>query len=233
MNKRTMINHYRNHSAAEKYIIGFTYNHELFMTEVDEIMPRFLTVEQASRNQGENLRLRVRKPLKEQLLRTHECISLGSADQLKADKYNKGEIFEKLVTEYFGQTWEKDIIPFWVQGDINVNGVEIQIKLEDATLCNTKQIAKNFYKRGLTKQSTQVIIVLSNEREVNKMLNVIIDYSEVSPAVLDLEVRNATCNALCMWRDLNEDSFEFEVMGWLPMTPADLVKVEEVLARYV
>jgi hypothetical protein len=67
---------------------------------------------------------------------------LGSADCLTAEKYNKGEIFEKLVTEYFGQAWKKDTIPFWIQGDINVNGKEIQIKLDSATLMNTKQIAR-------------------------------------------------------------------------------------------
>lgn len=69
-------------------------------------------------------------------------ICLGSAEMLKAEKYNKGEIFEKLVTEYFGQVWEKDNIPFWVQGDIEINGKQIQIKLDSATLMNTKQIAK-------------------------------------------------------------------------------------------
>ena len=139
--KRTMIKHYRNNSAADSYIIGFTYNKNLYMVKVAEIMPRFLTVEQASRNQGENLRLRIRKNLKEQLMKKNP-VCLGSAELLNAEKYNKGEIFEKLVTEYFGQVWEKDNIPFWVQGDIRVNGEEIQIKLDSATLMNTKQIAK-------------------------------------------------------------------------------------------
>ena len=69
-------------------------------------------------------------------------VCLGSADLLNTDKYNKGEIFEKLVTEFFGQTWVKDTIPFWVQGDIEVDGRQIQIKLDSATLMNTKQIAK-------------------------------------------------------------------------------------------
>lgn len=65
------------------------------------------------------------------------------------------------------------------------------------------------------------------------MKSVIIEYATISPAVLECEVRNATCNALCMWKDLNEDCFEFEVMGWLPLTPRDLVRIEDVLAKYV
>ena len=141
MNKTTFINTYRNYSAADSYILGFTYAHNLYMIEVAEIMPRFLSVEEASRNQGENLRLRLKKKYKEQLLRKG-AIMLGSADCLNAEKYNKGEVFEKIVTEHFGQTWSKDTVPFWVQGDICVNGKEIQIKLDSATLMNTKQIAR-------------------------------------------------------------------------------------------
>ena len=139
--KRTMIKHYRTHSAADSYILGFVENKNLYMVEVAEIMPRFLSVEQASRNQGENLRLRIKKNLKKQLMRKNP-VCLGSADLLNTDKYNKGEIFEKLVTEFFGQTWVKDTVPFWVQGDIEVDGRQIQIKLDSATLMNTKQIAK-------------------------------------------------------------------------------------------
>ena len=139
--KRTMIKHYKNHSAADSYILGFVENKMLYMVEIAEIMPRFLTVEQASRNQGENLRLRIRKNLKEQLMKKNP-VCLGSAEMLTAEKYNKGELFEKAVTEFFGQTWEKDNIPFWVQGDIEIEGKQIQIKLDGATLMNTKQIAR-------------------------------------------------------------------------------------------
>ena len=111
------------------------------MVEVAEIMPRFLNVEAASRNQGMNLRLRLTKAQKEAFMKKNP-ICLGDVDILTATAYNKGENFEKAVTEYFGQEWVKDTIPFYMQGDINVNGKEIQIKLDTATLTNTKQITK-------------------------------------------------------------------------------------------
>lgn len=141
MTKQTMIKNYRKYSAADSYIIGFVYEKMLYMVNVGEIMPRYLNVEEASRNQGENLRLRLKKAHKAQLMKKAP-ICLGFADCLSNSKYNKGEVFEKLVTEYYGQEWEKDTIPFWVQGDINVGGKEIQIKLDSATLMNTKQIKK-------------------------------------------------------------------------------------------
>jgi hypothetical protein len=141
MTKANMIKIYRQFSAADNYILGFVYEKMLYMVRVDEIMPRYLHVEEASRNQGENLRLRLKRKHKEQLMKKAP-ICLGSVDCLHDSKYNKGEIFEKLVTEYYGQEWKKDTIPFWVQGDINLNGEEVQIKLDSATLMNTKQIAR-------------------------------------------------------------------------------------------
>ena len=140
MTKRTMINNYRKYSMADSYIIGFISQGMLYFTEAKEIAPRFLNVEQASRNQGFNLRLRMKADYRNRLAKKSTC--LGSADLLIADKYNKGEIFEKIITEYFGQTWVKDTVPFYEDGDITVNGAKIQIKLDSATLCNTKQLAK-------------------------------------------------------------------------------------------
>ena len=141
MTKANMIKTYRQFSAADNYILGFVYEKMLYMVRVAEIMPRYLSVEEASRNQGENLRLRLKKVHKAQLMKKAP-ICLGSADCLNDSKYNKGEVFERLVTEYYGQTWQKDTVPFWVQGDINLNGEEVQIKLDSATLMNTKQMAK-------------------------------------------------------------------------------------------
>ena len=151
MTKTTMLKYYRKASAAERYIIGFVHKHEIYMTEVKEIMPRFLAVEKASGNRGESLRLRLHKAHKEQLLRNKTCVALGSEKQLKDETYNRGDIFEKLVTEHFGQTWKKDTIPFWVCGDIQLDGVEVQIKFDSASLLNTNQIEnvlKKSAKRG-------------------------------------------------------------------------------------
>ena len=57
-------------------------------------------------------------------------------------KYNKGEIFEKLVTERFGQTWEKDSVPFTDDGDLTVDGIAYQIKFESASFINEKQMMR-------------------------------------------------------------------------------------------
>ena len=57
-------------------------------------------------------------------------------------KYNRGEVFEKLITEYFGQTWVKDNIPYTEAVDIEVDGIAYQIKFEKATFTNEKTLAR-------------------------------------------------------------------------------------------
>lgn len=152
MTRGNMIRYYRKFSAAQGYILGFIEKHMVYMVRVNEIMPRYLNVEEASRGQGENLRLRIRKAHKAELMKK-DAIVIGTETDLidtvghlnkkgKMCYWNKGEMFEKMVTEYFGQVWEKDTIGFWIQGDINLNGVEVQIKLADATLMDTNKMHK-------------------------------------------------------------------------------------------
>lgn len=145
MTKATMMKWYNCKSAADSYIVGFIDDGKVYFSEIEHIAPRYLNVEQASRNQGENLRFRLKKKYKKQLLKKG-ATCIGDKNILVGD-YNKGEMFEKAITEYFGQEWEKDTIPFWVQGDIRIDNTEIQIKFDGATLLNTKQIEK-FKKRG-------------------------------------------------------------------------------------
>ena len=58
-------------------------------------------------------------------------------------KYNKGENFERVITELLiGETWVKDSVPFNVAGDIRWNGEEVQIKFDGAELTNEKTLAR-------------------------------------------------------------------------------------------
>ena len=141
MTKTEMHNFYKAHSAAEAYIVGFIYNHNVYFTFTPDIEDDWLNVEKASRNQGDNLRLRMKSAARKALMASNP-VCLGDESLLKATGYNKGENFEKAVTEYYGQEWSKDTVPFWEAGDININGQEVQIKLDSATLMNTNHIAR-------------------------------------------------------------------------------------------
>lgn len=140
-----MINRYNELSYTHNYIFGFTYMGNVYATTAtSEILPYILKLDRASRGQGYSIRFRPTKAQKTLLLSKGAeliCSYEFFTETATNSKYNKGEIFEKIITERFGQEWEKDNIPFTQDGDITVDGVAYQIKYESATFTNEKTLA--------------------------------------------------------------------------------------------
>lgn len=143
MNKQTMIRNYRRFSAADSYILGFIYKHDVYMIEVNEIMPRYMRVEYESSKKGgaAKLQLRLPKNYQEQLIRKG-ATCIGSEKMLEG-KYNKGVEFERVINEINGLEFRgKDSVPFYKEGDININGKEIQIKFNGAQIVVERTLKK-------------------------------------------------------------------------------------------
>lgn len=147
MTREEMIKAYTEMAAAHKYLVGFEYENRLwYVMEAGMIRDDMLKGDRAAQSKGGMLKVRVRlnAKLKAMLVHTGKAILLGAADLLNTnDKYNRGERFERLVTEQLaGETWVKDSIPFNVAGDIRLNGEEIQVKFDGAELTNEKTLAR-------------------------------------------------------------------------------------------
>ena len=141
MNKQTMIRNYRRFSAAEAYILGFEYKHTVYAVMVDEIMPRFMRVERESSKKGgaQKLQLRITNPLKEQLLRKG-AVALGG-EEILVGQYNKGVEFERIISEMNGQPFRgKENVGFWVEGDIEIDGKQVQVKFNGAQIVVEKTL---------------------------------------------------------------------------------------------
>ena len=69
----------------------------------------------------------------------------------------------------------------------------------------------------------------NNKREEVQSMAVIIEYAVISPAVLANKIEKAFA-CLCNWRDIDEDYFEFTVIG---VCACDMDELEGVLAEYV
>ncbi len=148
MTKETMIRNYRKFSAADSYILGFIYKHEVYMIEVKEIMPRYMRVEHESSKKGGCAKLQLRLPqnYQKQLMRKG-AICLGSEEILNGE-YNKGVEFERLVSEMNGQTFRgKDNVPFYVEGDLEIDGRQVQIKFNGAQIVVERTLEK--LKKGI------------------------------------------------------------------------------------
>lgn len=137
-----LITNYKKFSKADKYIIGFIFNGNVFYVVVDDI-EQYVKLDKASRGAGSSLRLNLTKAVKEQLLTlnpTYLCKAKHFYKIVKNSKYNKGDIFEKIVFAKFYKKWKKDNTPFYKMGDMKYKGVQYQIKFEHATLTTEKQI---------------------------------------------------------------------------------------------
>jgi hypothetical protein len=132
-------------------MFGFADNDIIYCAiATKEILPFVLNLDHASRGCGYSLRFKPTKAQKE-ILKTCEIFAVCSAkyfeEEFNSMKYNRGEVFEKIITERFGQKWEKDQVPFTKAGDIEINGKPYQIKFEKATFISERGL-QNF-KRSL------------------------------------------------------------------------------------
>ena len=136
---------YARKTAAHKYALGFVYEGRLYVVVLSFAeLSRFFKLDRASSKRGGFAKIRIKLTASDRAMLSAEAECLGSADLLMKDaKHNKGENFERELTErWTAETWVKDSVPFWVAGDIRVNGVEIQIKLDGAELTNEKILSR-------------------------------------------------------------------------------------------
>lgn len=150
MNKKAifenMVKYYISKSYTHNYIAVFTFDGVVYMVIVgNDFFNNGVKLDKASRGGGYSIRFKPNKSDKINLLAKGAKVlcSIEYFEELvKNSKYNKGEIIEKLVTEYYGQEWKKDNVPFTDDGDLTVNNIAYQIKFERATFINEKQIAR-------------------------------------------------------------------------------------------
>lgn len=107
-------------------------------------MEHYLTTQTASRGQGQTLKFAPTTAQKVELIADGESIPLCSVSYLENlvanSKYNRGQMFEKLVTEFYGQKWKADNIPFTRAGDIEIDGNPYQIKYQKASFLSEGQM---------------------------------------------------------------------------------------------
>lgn len=141
---KNLIDGYNELSYTHNYIFGYESNGTIYgAIATSDLLPYVCTLDRASRGAGYSLRYKPTKAQKE-ILKNCETFVLCSKkffeDFHKTSTYNRGENFEQLVTEYYGQKWEKDHIPFTQSGDVIVNGIHFQVKFEKATFTNEKTL---------------------------------------------------------------------------------------------
>ena len=132
-------------SASHLYILGFMVQNILYYTMMDfEKLAGFMKMDRMSTAKGgwAKLRIKLTTAQKAELLKI--ATRCGTVEDLTAmEKYNKGENFERIITELLtGERWVKDSVPFNVAGDIVLNGENVQIKFDGAEITNERLLTK-------------------------------------------------------------------------------------------
>ena len=145
MTMTEMMNAYSARSAAHTYALGFVEGHNLYACKLSFAeLSRFFKLDRASSKRGGFAKIRIKLTAADRAELSAKAELIGAEDLLTKDAaHNKGENFERELTErWTAETWVKDSIPFWVAGDIRVNGVEIQVKLDGAELTNERTLGR-------------------------------------------------------------------------------------------
>ena len=145
MTMTEMMNRYNALSASHVYALGFVYAGSLYAAKLSFAeLSAFFKLDRASSKRGGFAKIRIKLTAADRATLSANAELIGAEDLLTADAaHNKGENFERELTErWTSETWVKDSVPFNVAGDIRVNGVEIQVKLDGAELTNEKILTR-------------------------------------------------------------------------------------------
>lgn len=145
--KNWMTETYNKNSAAHTYYFGFVLAGLLYvvagMTFAE--LSAYFKADRASSAKGGFAKIRIRATSADLKALLPVATLIGSADLLNDGRWNKGEMFEKIITErYTAEQWVKDSVPFFKAGDAEINGEQVQIKLNGAELTNEKILRKYF-----------------------------------------------------------------------------------------
>ena len=143
---KNMVNYYNSKAYTHDYMLGFILDGVVYELNVNgSDLLDWVILDKASRGAGWSVRFRPTTAQKQAMVTAGArvvCTADYFMERLEACKYNKGEVFEALMTEEAGQTWVKDSVPFTDDGDLTAYGKAWQIKFQGATFINEKQMFK-------------------------------------------------------------------------------------------
>lgn len=145
MTMTEMLTAYNARSASHVYALGFVANGNLYAAKLTFAeLTAYAKLDRASSKRGGFAKIRIKLTSADRAELTASAELIGTADLLTKDTaHNKGENFERELTErWTAEKWVKDSVPFWMAGDIRVNGENVQVKLDGAELTNEKILSR-------------------------------------------------------------------------------------------
>lgn len=142
-----LVNAYHNAAYTNDYVFCFVCDACFYAVKMENVDAATLnaisTVSRTSSKRGgyAALRFRPTNAVKRAIIEmgnvVYKATRASFVAECKANKYNKGENAERIVTErVFGETWVKDSVPFTDGADVS----HYQVKFEGATFATERQL---------------------------------------------------------------------------------------------
>lgn len=142
-----LIARYNSIAFTHNYIMGFAYKGNIYAAKTVGLSFGIKLDRASSKNGGGYcLRYQPTKAEKEALVESGQAELICSKEWFDGfhacSSYNKGEDFERIITERAGQEWEKDNVPFFKGADLTTEEASYSIKFEKATICTETTLIK-------------------------------------------------------------------------------------------
>lgn len=141
---KSLLKVYEDTTAAAWTLLVFQLAGRAYAARVAQLTADMVKLDRESSQNGGATKLRFALTNKQKVaLIEAGAEDVGDVNTILAYHKNKGCAVEKWATErYTTDTWVKDSIPYYMQGDIRVNGEEVQVKFENASLTNVTVMQK-------------------------------------------------------------------------------------------
>ena len=139
--KREALRLYDEYGKHDVVLLSFTYDNEEYIIMMNNIPARW--VYWSYHRKAYHLRMRLNRKDKRKLIRKAGCMKIGKTAEVfnKADEYNKGDQLERYIMHLAtNQEWSKNYTPWYEDADITLNGIKIQVKRENATICSLSSL---------------------------------------------------------------------------------------------
>ena len=143
MTKGNFFRYYNKLAGCHKYLIFFRYKGDVYMAESDKIMPRWCVETRTSSKRGADQTFRMSMNLKhkEELIRKGANKLFTVAEFEEMPYANRGHKCEWWLHKMYDLgEYTPDRERFDKCGDVCINGIEYQVKFENASLTTVKTL---------------------------------------------------------------------------------------------
>ena len=145
MNRHEAATRYNDKTAAVGYVLGAIVNGVVYRAFLRGHLPESWTrVTRESSKRGGAAKLALQADKVARYVQENGTPYCSPEAVKPRDKRNAGEWFEFLQLQEFegAESWVKDSTPFWVAGDVTIDGEEWQVKFQGASLARLEVLER-------------------------------------------------------------------------------------------